>query len=191
MAVANNATMTWNVSNAWVNANLVNMLGGTLRTGGHTNSNFGDSFTNAVGATIAGYGTIIGGGAYGGSGSGFDKGIVNFGTITASNGVLAINTAFATANRGLANYGWMTVLTSNDTLALLRQAEISPTVTNLNYIFNSGTIIINGGTLTANTSFTNRNEGVGLPGLIQGYGRIALTNLFVNSGTVQIGRAHV
>jgi len=186
MAVANNATLQWNVSNAWVNAGTVNMRGGTLRTGGHTNVFFGDSFTNAAAGIIEGSGTIIGGGAYGlNAGQGVDKAIVNLGTVIASNGVLSLDTGFATANRGLANYGTMIVRSTNDTLALIRTAEITPTVTNLNYIYNSGTILINGGTLTANTSVTNAFESISLPGLIQGFGTVALTNELVNLGTIR------
>ena len=41
--------------------------------------------------------------------------------------------------------------------------------TNLNYVYNSGTILINGGTLTSDTSITNNNESPSLPGLIQGF----------------------
>ena len=183
------ATMTWNASNSWINSGTIDMRGGTLRTGGITNAAPpagpfpGEPFTNAN--YIVGYGTIYGGGAYGGNGSGYDKAILNIGTITASGGTLILDTGVATAFEGLANRGTMVVATTNDTLVLSRTAEFGVGFTNLNYIYNSGTILINGGTLTSRTSITNKNEGVGLPGLIQGFGHIALTNELVNLGTIR------
>ncbi len=187
-AIANGATMTWDISNSWVNSGIVDIRGGTLRTGGFTNAATVAAFTNSAGATIIGFGTIDGGGAYNTNGVGIDKSIVNLGTVIASNGVLTLNTGFATSQRGLANLGTMIVATTNDTLVLARQAEINVNgnnVTNLNYLYNSGTIIINGGTLTSDTSITNNNESAGLPGLIQGFGTINLTNQLVNTGTIR------
>src|SRR5206468_6733892 len=84
-----------------------------------------------------------------------------------------------------ANLGTMIVRSTNDTLVLRRVAEITATLTNLNYLYNSGTILIHGGTLTSNTSITNQLESLSLPGLIQGFGYIALTNELVNLGTIR------
>ena len=98
---------------------------------------------------------------------------------------MTLNTGVATSQRGLANLGTMIIATTNDTLVLARTAEVSPVLTNLNYVYNSGTILINGGTLTSNTSVTNNNESISLPGLIQGFGTIALTNQLVNLGTIR------
>lgn len=189
LQISAGATMTWHASNAWVNAGTIDIRGGTLRTGGITNvpppgGPFpGEPFTNLN--YIVGFGTIIGGGAFGGSGSGFDKSILNQGTIIASGGTLMLNTGVATANRGLANEGLMVVATTNDTLILSRTAEIGPSVTNLNFIHNSGRILINGGTLISHTSITNVFESPALPGLIQGFGKIFLTNQLVNLGTIR------
>ncbi|MCS7049086.1 MAG: hypothetical protein NZ483_07315, partial [Verrucomicrobiae bacterium] len=189
LQVSAGATMTWHATNAWVNAGTIDMRGGTLRTGGLTNvpppgGPFpGEPFTNLN--YIVGFGTIIGGGAFGGSGPGFDKSILNQGTIIASGGTLILNTGVATANRGLANEGLMVVATTNDTLVLSRTAEISATVTNLNFIHNSGRILIHGGTLISHTSITNVFESAALPGLIEGFGKIFLTNQLVNLGTIR------
>ncbi len=178
------ATLTWNATNSWQNNGTVDLRGGTLRTGGPTNALAGgEPFTNLN--YIVGFGTVIGGGAFNTNGSGFDKAIMNLGTVVASGGTLTLNTGVATANRGLANLGTMIIATTNDTLQLLRTAEIQPTFTNLNYIYNSGTILINGGTLTSNTSITNQFESASLPGLIQGFGTVALTNELVNLGTIR------
>jgi len=187
--IDNGATMTWNTSNSWINSGTVDILGGTLRTGGSTNPAVTAIFTNLN--TIIGYGTIYGGGAFNTNGVGIDKSIVNLGTVIASNGVLTLNTGVATSQRGLANLGTMIIATTNDTLVLARTAEIdgaTPFVTNLNYVYNSGTILINGGTLTSDTSITNNNDSAtqaGLIGLIQGFGTIALTNQLVNLGTIR------
>lgn len=189
LQISAGATMTWHSTNAWVNAGTIDMRGGTLRTGGITNvpppgGPFpGQPFTNLN--YIVGYGTIIGGGAHGGSGPGFDKSILNQGTIIASGGTLMLNTGVATANRGLANEGLMIVASTNDTLILSRTAEITTSVTNLNFIHNSGRILIHGGTLISHTSITNVFESTALPGLIQGFGKIFLTNQLVNLGTIR------
>lgn len=179
------STMTWNTSNSWRNVGVVDLRGGTLRTGGFTNPATTAVFTNTTTGTIVGWGTMFGGGAFNTNGIGIDKSFVNEGLVIASNGVLTIDTGVATTNRGLANLGTMIVKSSNDTLVLRRVAEITATVTNLNFLQNSGTIIINGGTLTSNTSITNQFESVSLPGLIQGFGHIALTNQLVNLGTIR------
>lgn len=184
--VSAGATMTWNTSNSWRNVGTVDLRGGTLRTGGFTNPAVTAVFTNT--GSIKGWGTLFGGGAFNTNGVGIDKSFVNEGIVIASNGVLTIDTGVATTNRGLANLGTMIVQGPTDTLALLRQAEVSGApffVTNLNYLYNSGRIFINGGTLTANTSITNQFESASLPGLIEGYGRIALTNEIVNLGTIR------
>jgi hypothetical protein len=181
--IDNSSTMTWDTSNSWINSGTVDLRGGTLRTGGATNAGVTAIFTNLN--TIIGFGTVYGGGAFNTNGVGIDKSIVNIGTVIASNGVLTLNTGVATSQRGLANLGTMIIATTNDTLVLARTAEVSPVLTNLNYVYNSGTILINGGTLTSNTSVTNNNENVSLPGLIQGFGTIALTNQLVNLGTIR------
>jgi len=187
--IDNNATMTWDTSNSWINSGTVDLRGGTLRTGGATNAGVTAIFTNLN--TIIGFGTVYGGGAFNTNGVGIDKSIVNIGTVIASNGVLTLNTGVATSQRGLANLGTMIIATTNDTLVLARTAEVSPVLTNLNYVYNSGTILINGGTLTSNTSVTNNNESISLPGLIQGFGTIALTNQLVNLGTIRSTNAVV
>ena len=66
-----------------------------------------------------------GGGAFNTNGIGIDKSIVNLGTVIASNGVLTLDSGFATSQRGLANQGTMIVATTNDTLVLAREAQIS------------------------------------------------------------------
>ena len=174
--IDNSSTMTWDTSNSWINSGTVDLRGGTLRTGGATNAGVTAIFTNLN--TIIGFGTVYGGGAFNTNGVGIDKSIVNIGTVIASNGVLTLNTGVATSQRGLANLGTMIIATTNDTLVLARTAEVSPVLTNLNYVYN-------GGTLTSNTSVTNNNENVSLPGLIQGFGTIALTNQLVNLGTIR------
>ncbi len=181
--IDNGATMTWDTSNSWINSGTVDLRGGTLRTGGATNAGVTAIFTNLN--TIIGSGTVYGGGAFNTNGVGIDKSIVNIGTVIASNGVLTLNTGVATSQRGLANLGTMIIATTNDTLVLARTAEVTPTLTNLNYVYNSGTILINGGTLTSDTSVTNNDESISLPGLIQGFGTIALTNQLVNLGTIR------
>jgi hypothetical protein len=181
--IDNSATMTWDTSNSWINSGTADLRGGTLRTGGATNAGVTAIFTNLN--TIIGFGTVYGGGAFNTNGVGIDKSIVNIGTVIASNGILTLNTGVATSQRGVANLGAMIIATTNDTLVLARTAEVSPVLTNLNYVYNSGTILINGGTLTSNTSVTNNNESVSLPGLIQGFGTIALTNQLVNLGTIR------
>ena len=165
----------------------MDLRGGTLRTGGPTNALVGgEPFTNLN--YMAGFGTIIGGGAFNTNGPGFDKAILNLGTIVAQGGVnggtLIIDTGVSTLSNGIANFGTMIVATTNDTLVLRRQAETGA-VTNNNFIINTGTILINGGTLTANTAITNQFLGASLPGLIQGFGTIALTNQLVNLGTIR------
>ncbi len=181
--IDNGATMTWDTSNSWINSGTVDLRGGTLRTGGATNAGVTAIFTNLN--TIVGFGTVYGGGAFNTNGVGIDKSIVNMGTVIASNGVLTLNTGVATSQRGLANLG------IDDHRHDQRHARAGadggdfPDLTNLNYVYNSGTILINGGTLTSNTSMTNNNEGGSLPGLIQGFGTIALTNQLVNLGTIQ------
>lgn len=183
--ISDGATMTWNTSNSWRNVGTVDLRGGTLRTGGYTNPPTTAVFTNTVTGLIQGWGTLFGGGAYNTNGIGIDKSFVNEGLVIASNGVLTIDTGVSTTNRGLANLGTMIIRGTNDTLVLRRVAEIGGSVTNLNYLYNSGTILINGGTLTSNTSITNEQQSVSLPGLIQGFGHIALTNELVNFGTIR------
>jgi hypothetical protein len=171
--VQNAATLQYNGSNAWANAGQIQMFGGTLRTGGDTNVSFGESFTNSATGVMAGYGTIIGGGAYGGAGTGYDKGIVNLGTIIATNflasaGTLTINTGIATTNDAIHNLGTM-IVASNNTLELRRNGG-QP-------IVNRGTISVRGGTLTASGLMTNTTTGRML-----GYGTI-MPSLY-NSGTL-------
>ena len=181
LEIDNASTMTWNSSNSWLNAGTVDLRNGTLRTGGATIVfGGGEPFTNAN--YMTGFGTIIGGGAFGGSGSGFDKAILNTGTIIANGGLLVIDTGFSTLSNGIANFGTMIVSNSTDTLELRRAAE--SLAGHLNFIENTGTIILKGGTLTANAALTNRATGI-LPGLIQGFGRIAISNDLVNSGTIR------
>lgn len=187
LEIDNSSTMTWDTTNSWINSGTVDLRGGTLRTGGPTNALAGgEPFTNLN--YMVGFGTIIGGGAFNTNGPGFDKAILNLGTIVASGGInggtLIIDTGVSTLSNGIANFGTMIVATTNDTLVLRRQAETGA-VTNNNFIINTGTILINGGTLTANTAITNQFLGASLPGLIQGFGTIALTNQLVNLGTIR------
>jgi len=182
MEIDNGATLTWDATNSWQNNGTVSLLGGTLRTGGPTNAFAGgEPFTNSSTGYIIGYGTLIGGGAYGISTSGFDKAILNLGTIVADGGTLVINTGDSILSNGIANFGTMIVSNATDTLVL----ERSPTAGTNNFIINTGTIQINGGTLTADTGITNQFVSASLPGLIQGFGTIALTNLLNNSGTIR------
>ncbi|MGO9245221.1 MAG: hypothetical protein ACLQDC_10710 [Verrucomicrobiia bacterium] len=182
MEIDNAATLTWDATNSWQNNGTISLLGGTLRTGGPTNAFAGgEPFTNSSTGYIVGFGTLIGGGAYGISTSGFDKAILNLGTIIADGGTLVINTGDSVISNGIANFGTMIVSNATDTLVL----ERSPTAGTNNFIINTGTIQINGGTLTADTGITNQFVSASLPGLIQGFGTIALTNLLNNSGTIR------
>ncbi|MCG3147986.1 MAG: hypothetical protein PCFJNLEI_01428 [Verrucomicrobiae bacterium] len=181
LQISAGATMTWNTSNAWQNSGTVDIRGGTLRTGGATLVFAGEPFTNLN--YIVGYGSIIGGGAFGSAGPSNDKAIFNFGTIIAHGGALVIDTGVATMSNGIANFGTMIISNATDTLELRRAAE--SLIGNLNYIENSGRILINGGTLTANSALTNRAYGLAQPGLIQGHGHIAITNQLANLGTIR------
>ncbi len=177
--IGNASTMTWDATNSWQNNGTITLLGGTLRTGGPTNAFAGgEPFTNIN--YMAGFGTIIGGGAFNTNGSGIDKAIINLGTIVANGGTLVVDTGDSTISNGIANFGTMIVSNATDTLDLRRRA----TPGNDNFIINTGTIIINGGTLTANTAITNQSAS-GSPGVIKGFGTIALTNQLVNSGTIR------
>src|SRR5207249_4662942 len=167
-------------TNSWQNNGTIDLRGGTFRTGGPTNAFAGgEPFTNLN--YIAGFGTVIGGGAFNTSGSGIDKAVINLGTIVANGGVLIFDTGDSVISNGIANFGTMVISNATDTLDLRRQASAG----NNNFIINTGTILINGGTLTANTALTNRFEGGTKPGLIQGFGTIAITNDLVNSGTIR------
>jgi hypothetical protein len=182
LQISAGATMTWNTSNSWQNSGTVDLRGGTLRTGGATIVfGGGEPFTNVN--YIIGYGSLVGGGAYGGSGTGFDKAILNLGTIVAHGGTLIVDTDVATLSNGIANHGTMIISNATDTLELRRAAE--SLIGNLNFLENSGKIFINGGTLTANSALTNRAYSVARPGLIQGHGHIAITNDLVNLGTIR------
>jgi hypothetical protein len=183
LEIDNASTLTWDATNSWQNNGTISLLGGTLRTGGPTNVLAGgEPFTNLN--YMVGFGTIIGGGAFNTNGPGFDKAILNLGTIVANGGTLVIDTGVSTLSNGIANFGTMIVSNATDTLVLRREAETG-VVTNNNFILNTGTILINGGTLTANTAITNQFLSGSLPGLIQGFGTIALTNQLVNLGTIR------
>jgi hypothetical protein len=178
--IDNGATLTWDATNSWQNNGTISLLGGTLRTGGPTNAFAGgEPFTNLN--YMVGFGTIIGGGAFNTNGPGFDKAIINLGTVVASGGTLVFDTGDSVISNGIANFGTMIVSNATDTLDLRRMA----TGGSNNFIINTGTILINGGTLTANTAITNQFLSGSLPGLIQGFGTIALTNTLVNSGTIR------
>ena len=165
--IGNGGTLQSNSSNSWSNAGTINLLGGTLRTGGFTNAANSAIFTNS--SLIVGYGTIIGGGADGQTGAGFDKSFANLGTILATNPIsgtpqtLYISTGGATTGNGIENLGTM-IVSSNDTLSLDRAGLP---------ILNTGTITINNGTLASSSTITNT-----LGGIIEGYG--TLTASIVN-----------
>jgi hypothetical protein len=173
--IANGGTFQSNSSNAWLNAGTIDLRGGTLRTGGFTNTATAVIFTNS--GNINGFGTIFGGGAYGGSGAGFDKSFVNTGTILVTNPLsgaaqtLFIHTGSATPLDGLRNAGLM-IVSSNNTLSLNRDAGLA--------INNHGTIAIQNGTLTGSGILSNNNGGI-----IEGYGTLSHPIVNAAGGTIR------
>ena len=174
--VQNGGTFQSNSSNSWNNAGSIDLRGGTLRTGGFTNASMVASFTNTASGVIDGYGTLIGGGAYGQTGAGFDKSIINFGTIIATNPIsgtaqtLYVSTGGATTGGGIENLGTM-IVSSNNTLALDRGGLP---------VLNTGTITINNGTLASTSTITNT-----LNGIIQGYGTLTASIVNQSGGTIR------
>ena len=174
LQIENNATLMWNTLAPWQNDGTIVLRGGTLRTGGENVADLGESFTNTAAGVIRGFGTLLGGGRAGGSGLGYDKGIVNLGTIIATNMIsgtaqtLVINTGVATTNHGIANLGTM-IVTTNMTLNLVRETG-KP-------IVNAGTILLRDGTLATSGLLTNAATG-----LIRGMGTISSSVL--NAGTL-------
>ncbi|NQU12372.1 autotransporter-associated beta strand repeat-containing protein [bacterium] len=170
-------------SNSWSNAGLIDLRGGTLRTGGSTNAGAGELFTNVAAGTISGYGTIIGGGAYGGTGLGYDKGVINVGSLVATNPsgtaaqTLYLDTGGATSNNGIHNIGSV-VVASNQTLSLNRDGSLP--------IVNVGTVNLRHGTLTGSSGvLSNTNDGLGNVGLIVGSGTITFPLVNAAGATVR------
>ena len=153
--ITSSGTLQSNSSNSWSNAGTIDLRDGVLRTGGFTNAAVAALFTNT--GTVTGFGTIIGGGAYGTTGAGYDKSFVNLGTVLATNplgtaaSTLTIDTGGATSGNGIQNVGNM-IVSSNATLNLVRSGGLP--------ILNTGTITINNGTLTGSAALTNISGGL-------------------------------